>query len=193
MNNLVKEPVDARSRIVNATLKLVATAGRQNFSMLDVCKLAQVSRTTLYRHFPDKEAIVASLFDEVTASFENGLRAAIAEKPEATERLQVVAAYMHRYFEGRHLTSLQSADPAFVLELLNRSALINSKFYEAVLAPYFDLAESVWGIVVDRRLISYVLNNLLSAMIFMKQPAPYELDALLRKIVISLALGPTHN
>ena len=190
MNKPLKEPSDARTRIVKATLKLVAREGRENFSMLDVCKLAQVSRTTLYRHFPDKEAIVASLFDEVTASFEKGMRAAIADNPNAADRLQVVAAYMRRYFEERHLTSLQSADPAFVLELINRSALINSKFYEEVLAPYFDLTETILGNVADRRLISYVLNNLLSAMIFINQPAPCELDVLLRKVVTSLTLRP---
>jgi len=188
MSNPLKEPTDARTRIVEATLKLVAREGRQNFSMLDVCKLAQVSRTTLYRHFPDKEAIVASLFDEVTASFEKGMRAAIADNPNAAERLQVVTAYMRRYFEERRLHSLQTADPVFVLDLLNRSARINHLFYEEVLAPYFNIVETALGVVVDRALISYVLNNLLAAMIFMNQPAPCELDLLLQKVVTSLAL-----
>lgn len=52
---------DLRAALVQATLLLVADRGPRGFSMSEACRRAGVSATAVYRHFANKEAILAEV------------------------------------------------------------------------------------------------------------------------------------
>ena len=71
---------DLRTALVQATLQLVSQRGPRGFSMTEACRLAGVSATAVYRHFANKEAILAEVarqgFDQLTGDLQ-GLLAPI--------------------------------------------------------------------------------------------------------------------
>lgn len=68
---------DLRSALVQATLQLVAQRGPRGFSMTEACRQAGVSATAVYRHFANKEAILAEVarqgFEQLTSDLKNSL------------------------------------------------------------------------------------------------------------------------
>ncbi|ODT55424.1 hypothetical protein ABS71_22940 [bacterium SCN 62-11] len=66
---------DLRTALVQATLQLVSQRGPRGFSMTEACRQAGVSATAVYRHFANKEAILAEVarqgFDQLTVDLKN--------------------------------------------------------------------------------------------------------------------------
>lgn len=60
----MKPPEDLRRRVLDASLTLIASEGLEAFSMREVARRAGVSHQAPYHHFPDREAILASLVAE---------------------------------------------------------------------------------------------------------------------------------
>ncbi len=86
---------DLRGALILAARQLVEQKGAENFSLADACRLAGVSTAAPYRHFRDRDEILA----EVTASgFEllsDSSMAAVAEKGVGT--LDGIVAMGHAY------------------------------------------------------------------------------------------------
>lgn len=86
---------DLRGALIIAARQLVEEKGAENFSLADACRLAGVSTAAPYRHFRDRDEILA----EVTASgFEllsDSSMAAVAEKGVGT--LDGIVAMGHAY------------------------------------------------------------------------------------------------
>ena len=74
---------ERREAILNAALELF---GRRNFDavgMRDVAEACDLSATGIYRHFPNKEAVLIGLFDRLSDQLSAGMRAASrADRPE---------------------------------------------------------------------------------------------------------------
>jgi AcrR family transcriptional regulator len=95
---------DEDGRLLDAARECVVAVGFRRTTMTDVARRAGVSRMTLYRRFPDLEAVLAAL---MTREF-GRLVATAAERAEgATTRERVVAMVVHGC---RSLAS----DPLFV-------------------------------------------------------------------------------
>lgn len=62
--NMEKRPYhhgDLRTALVDAGLRLLATRDAESLSLREVARAVGVSATSVYRHFPDKEALMAAL------------------------------------------------------------------------------------------------------------------------------------
>jgi len=55
-----------RELVIEAYADLSLERGFNNFTMQDIADRVGISHRTLYRHFPDREAIVAGLYEEIT-------------------------------------------------------------------------------------------------------------------------------
>ncbi len=94
---------ETRRRIVEATVMFHSTIGPARTTVADVCREADIERTTFYRHFPDE----LSLFKECRAFVEHerplpdpNSCASIAD-PIARLRAGLAAAYAYyRQYEG---------------------------------------------------------------------------------------------
>ncbi len=64
-------------RIHNAARKLVTEQNLINISMYDVAKEASIATSTIYHHYPDMEALIYKLLEDVFLDFERVLETAI--------------------------------------------------------------------------------------------------------------------
>ncbi|GIJ46733.1 TetR family transcriptional regulator [Virgisporangium aliadipatigenens] len=80
-----------RQAIADAALRLFLAHGYDRVSVRDIADAADVSTTTLFKHFPGKEALVFDRDDEREA----GLVAAVRERPPGTDVLDALRAHVH--------------------------------------------------------------------------------------------------
>lgn len=84
---------DLKNALVTAGLELLASDGVERLTLREVARRARVSHTAPYRHFANKEALLAGIaedgFAQLTATLQTALRAAPATTTSATA--QVVA------------------------------------------------------------------------------------------------------
>ncbi|OLR93079.1 TetR/AcrR family transcriptional regulator [Actinokineospora bangkokensis] len=78
-----------RAAIADAALRLFLARGYQAVSLKDVAEAADVAVTTIFKHFPGKEALV---LDE-SADVERGLLAAVTERPPGTPVLDALRGW----------------------------------------------------------------------------------------------------
>ncbi|MFE1202327.1 TetR/AcrR family transcriptional regulator [Streptomyces sp. NPDC058762] len=78
-----------RQAIADAALELFLEHGFDRVSVRDVAEKADVSTTTLFAHFPSKEALVFDREEEVDAA----LAAAVRERPEGQGVVEALRAH----------------------------------------------------------------------------------------------------
>src|SRR5919108_4151268 len=79
-------------RLLDAARECVLAVGVRRTTVTDVARRAGVSRMTLYRRFPDLEAILAAL---MTREFGRLVDEAVERADGATARERVVAIVVH--------------------------------------------------------------------------------------------------
>lgn len=101
-----------RKAIADAALRLFLERGYDDVGIREIADAADVSTTTLFKHFPVKEALVFDEEDDVEAA----LLAAVRERPEGQS---VPAALREHALRSRLLTA--DGDPRFAafLRLVN--------------------------------------------------------------------------
>ena len=79
---------DARERLVRAALELFAEQGYDNTTVAQIAERAGLTKSTFFRHFPDKRDVLAAGQDTLSRLFEQGITAA----PASATPLEAVAA-----------------------------------------------------------------------------------------------------
>ena len=72
---------NTQDRILQAALDLFLGQGIRKTSLDEVAERAGVTRVTVYRHFSDRQQLIAAAFLQVNAEFDR-IRAALAEEPD---------------------------------------------------------------------------------------------------------------
>ncbi|MEW7864876.1 TetR/AcrR family transcriptional regulator [Aeromonas diversa] len=118
--------LDKRSQILDAALTLCAEEGTAGAATARIAKAAGVANGTLFHHFPNKEALILCLYQEI-----KGRLAAALQPPEGTLPLKAQA---YHYWEGtmnwllahpRELRFLLGFFHSAALPLALRSRIIN--------------------------------------------------------------------
>ncbi|MER5469931.1 TetR/AcrR family transcriptional regulator [Streptomyces sp. NPDC002935] len=81
-----------RQAIADAALELVLEHGFEQVSVRDIAEKADVSTTTLFAHFPSKEALVFDREEDVEAE----LTAAVRERPAGQDVVEALRAHALR-------------------------------------------------------------------------------------------------
>ena len=112
---------DLPRALLDAALRIVATQGTEALTLRAVARAAGVSQAAPYRHFTNKEAVLAAVAEEGFRALNAAMRAAIEASPSPLERLRaagmsyVTFATSHpahfRVMFGRELAD-RSASPA---------------------------------------------------------------------------------
>jgi AcrR family transcriptional regulator len=99
---------DLRSAVLEASLSLLDEGGQDALSLREAARRAGVSHAAPYRHFPDKQALLAALSGEGYHLLASNLReAATAAGDAPRERLTALgAAYLHFALEHPALLDL---------------------------------------------------------------------------------------
>jgi AcrR family transcriptional regulator len=105
--------VTARTKILVATAEVLGRKGHHKLSLSDVAAQAKVSRTTLYKWFPSKEALLAAFAVFELRNVNDGFASAI-EGLEGTERLHAAVKYIVEFQRTYSLNRMVDIEPAHV-------------------------------------------------------------------------------
>lgn len=78
-----------RTQLFTALSELLAETGFDAVSMADIAARAGVGRTSVYNHFPDKEAVLLGFIEHETAQYVQALSESLAHVRDPEERLRV--------------------------------------------------------------------------------------------------------
>jgi AcrR family transcriptional regulator len=116
---------DLRRALIDQALRTIDTAGVDGLTLRGVGAALGVSRTALYRHFPDKEALIAAVAREGFRTFrlalvdawerQGGGPAGLEAMGDAYFRFALDHASHYRVMFGRHVTASER-DPELVAE-----------------------------------------------------------------------------
>ena len=88
----IPDPATTSERILDATLEVLARSGASRLSLSDVAATAGVSRPTLYRWFPSKEALLEAFGRYEQQRYDAGIAQAVASL-EGDARLEAVLRF----------------------------------------------------------------------------------------------------
>ena len=93
---------DLRAALIEASLSLIAKHGVQGLALSDAARLAGVSVAAPYRHFKDKEALLAEIAREGFVTFRDGLAKSLQTHPENKVNRLVEMGVAYVDFALRH-------------------------------------------------------------------------------------------
>ena len=188
--------MEARRRLYEAAIDLIARRGYQDATLREVAATVGVSVGLLYKYFPSKQAVVLAFYDELSTEY-----AAQAEKVAAGKWRNRFGSAMKICLEvlGPHRRTLISLAPVLVGDsesgLFSTHTAFSRKRVEAVFlnvvggasdAPAGGLAESL-GRLLYMLHLSVILWWLLDKS--PKQRATFLLLELLEKILASFSMA----
>jgi AcrR family transcriptional regulator len=142
-----------RERILEATLEVLSRSGTRKLSLSDVATEAGVSRPTLYRWFPSKEALLKAFGLHEQAKYDAGIAAAIADVDER-DRLDAVLQFIVEFQSTYSLRRIVDIEPGHALGQMKRVLPITRER----LLPYFTGPDAfTTAAVVTRIAISHLL------------------------------------
>jgi AcrR family transcriptional regulator len=112
----IRNPAQTRTRLLQATIRLVAEKGEEALSLKEAAELAQVSRTIVYQHFCDREDLlreakswlterlvtaVAGLDDVSVEKHVQRISRVVLENPDAS-KLLLLDALANRDLKAHH-------------------------------------------------------------------------------------------
>ena len=103
--------------ILDAAYDLLLAVGMRRVTMADIARQADVSRATLYRRWPNVQAVIAALMTREFAQLARGM----ADSPGSDGRAALVAGVVHAVAEVRAhplLRKIVDVDPEFLLPYL---------------------------------------------------------------------------
>jgi AcrR family transcriptional regulator len=93
---------DLRAELVRVSLDLIAEQGMSGFSVAEVARRAKVSPGAPYRHFPDRESLLAEVARNVANQLADRVRAAAGSRTDPVDALAAAAgAYSEYVIERR--------------------------------------------------------------------------------------------
>jgi AcrR family transcriptional regulator len=116
-------PVDAtRERILDGAMHAIAEHGLAGLAMRDVGCCAHVARGTVYRYFPNREALLDALMQREGRRFLEQWRRSLADAPQGPARVKLAFAYPSRLLRDHPaLRKLVESDPDYVLRALREN------------------------------------------------------------------------
>lgn len=129
--------------ILEATRQVIANRGPARFTLSAIAEAAGVSRPTLYRWFPSKEALLDALSEYEEKRFDVRLEAVIAAQSTPARRLDAALRFLVTYLDGLMGPDPVGAEPAFALQHLAGSLGPQTVSFVRLLGDAFDLVPAV--------------------------------------------------
>lgn len=87
-SSLAEHRQNVRDRLFGALSELMDERGFDSISLANIAAKAKVGRTSVYNHFPDKEALLIGFIEHETSSFVSELHEAIAQADDPETQLR---------------------------------------------------------------------------------------------------------
>ena len=129
--------------ILEATRRVIAERGPGKLTLSAIAATAGVSRPTLYRWFPSKEALLDALTVYEDERFDLRLQAVIEVQPNPTRRLDAALRCLVTYLDGLMGPDPIGADPGFAIQSLASSLGPQTASFVRLLGSAFDAVPAV--------------------------------------------------
>ncbi|UMB71457.1 TetR/AcrR family transcriptional regulator [Mycobacterium paraterrae] len=133
--------VDTRALLISAAFKCFRTHGLQKTTIVDIARAAEVSRSTFYEYFRDKETIVEACAEAASQSFYRKLARAIDRDGGSTLEDKLVRAGVFVAQARRVVEPELYFDPEEVNLMLTKNASTLLQECGEFLAPYVSAAK----------------------------------------------------
>lgn len=154
-----------RAKILDGAATAVARHGLAKLEMSDVSATSGVSRGTLYRYFPSRDALLDELARHEARLFKERMLAAIEAAPPGAERIRVALEHATRHVrEHPGLQRMLETDPASVLAGLRAQFATLKQELGALLEPLLAESELVrTRIASAEQLLDWLIRLMISA------------------------------
>jgi AcrR family transcriptional regulator len=98
--------MDIKERIIVACRDLSSLQGFHNVNMDELAAQAGISKRTLYRHFPSKEAVIEATLDSFMAQVADEVERILQSEPEPAHILSGLMQYL--FIHGKFIINPQS-------------------------------------------------------------------------------------
>lgn len=158
-------PSRTRARILEGAASAVARHGLAKLEMSDVSAISGVSRGTLYRYFPNRDALLDELASHEGRLFKERMLAAVEAAPPGAERIRTALEHATRHVrEHALLQRLLETDPTFVLGALRAQFPALKRDFGALLVPLLQETEPVRSrIATAEQLLDWMMRIMVSA------------------------------
>ncbi len=136
-------------------------------SMSDVCAAANVSRTTLYRYFPQKEDLFEGIGVYHRHEFEQALKAMEAAHPEPVDRFRATIDLLQYFIDLKRMAHILVVEPQFAISYLQRHVPYFTKLVQQALEPAFEFAQARSGRRLDPVLMTELLFHVVGSSLIM--------------------------
>jgi len=113
------DAVTTSERILEATADVLARSGARKLSLSDVATAAGVSRPTLYRWFPSKEALLEAFGRYEQKKYDAGVAEAVVGF-EGTDRLDAILRFIVEFQHSYSLRRIVDIEPEHVVHQMTR-------------------------------------------------------------------------
>ncbi|GAA3831856.1 MULTISPECIES: TetR/AcrR family transcriptional regulator [Amycolatopsis] len=121
-----------RDELVRVSLDLIAERGVAGFSVAEVARRAKVSPGAPYRHFPERESLLAAVAATVACQLADEVRAAVEGEDDPAAALAAAAgaytAYLIRRRAGMHLIYAEGLHGPGYTELHENTRTLTDQF-----------------------------------------------------------------
>lgn len=154
-----------RERILDGAAAAVARHGLAKLEMSDVSVSSRVSRGTLYRYFPSRDALLTALASREGRLFKQRMLEAIEAAPPGPERMRVALEHATRHVRTHAaLQRLLETDPALVLQGLREQFEGLKDEFGTLLGPLLrDVALVRRRVVTTEQLVDWLMRLMVSA------------------------------
>jgi AcrR family transcriptional regulator len=180
------------ANILAATETIVLESGADRISILDVCRVAEVSRGTFYRYFASQEELLDAFSRHKRERFHVALAEAVAPYQDPDERFAALVLYLDSYLERGKARRLLLVAPEFALGFFRRIFHDSVVRFQDVLATVFDAWDTRLGVKLDRELICELLTRyVLSEQLVPGDSERKTLPRRISRMVQALTVGPS--
>jgi len=169
-----------RINIINETMKAFKQNGFHNITMEQIAELSDISKATLYKYFPVKEAIIAAYWQEEMINTADEFAALLVKYADVKARLIALLHFlMNRIMESRELYEIYIKYRSQNLYDLKKNATLRSGV-EAYVMEIILAGQENNEIRQDSpaQLLAgnFELISIMQAMIWLRQPEGFSLE-----------------
>jgi AcrR family transcriptional regulator len=133
------QPTDTRELIVESAYACFRKQGMQKATIVDIARVANVSRSTVYEYFRDKSAIVEACAEHASERFYREMSKAMDRGSSLEEKLSRAAVFVTQ--ARRAIASEKYFDQDAISLLLTKDAAVLLRECVDFLAPYLAAAK----------------------------------------------------
>jgi AcrR family transcriptional regulator len=114
----VRDPELTRERILDAAEQAIRQFGFRRASMNDVATMAGVSRGSVYRYYPDRDALVRSVLERMAQRFVASSTASVRRRRTLAAQVAEAAVFIRTHLDDAILTLTPPGDDDTLLAAL---------------------------------------------------------------------------